>query len=265
MKIKLLLTAAGAACCAALGAAPLGVSTAVQSQPDASSPVITVLSAGAEQPAVSAKAGPAPAGWMAVDVPGPFVGYVKNKDLSKQLEVLPGASIYIGPKDSSGVLEVFSKGDTVVITGLHGGWTQVRLEKTLVGYVASGAPTLAPVDTASAAPLPAAPVSSAPSPAAMPAGPTASAPAPAESNTSLSQLFEGTLASSRSLLSPKRPFKWELVDSSGKLIAYIDLKDILLTDQIENYVGHQVVVLGTLRPVKETRDIVIDVEAFHLK
>ena len=43
------------------------------------------------------------------------------------------------------------------------------------------------------------------------------------------------------------------------------MKDILLTDQIENYVGHQVVVLGSLRPVKETRDIVIDVEAFHLK
>ena len=38
-----------------------------------------------------------------------------------------------------------------------------------------------------------------------------------------------------------------------------------MTDQIDNYAGHMVVVLGSLRPVKETRDLVIDVEAFHLK
>ncbi len=266
MKIKFILLSAGVACCAALGAAPLSVSTAIQSQPDPTSPVIAVLSAGTEQPAVDDKVGAPPAGWVAVDVPGPFVGYVRNKDLSKQLDVLPGASIYIGPKEASGVLEVFAKGDTAVITGLHGGWTQVRLEKTLVGYMLTGAPA----GTAAGGygrcadccrPLCAFHACRHGRPLLGTCAGASSQRAP----TALSQLFEGTLASSRSLLSPHRPYKWQLVDSSGKRIAYVDMKDILLTDQIENYVGHQVVVLGSLRPVKETRDIVIDVEAFHLK
>jgi hypothetical protein len=263
MKIKLILSAAGLAWCAALGAAPLGVSTAVQSQPDPASPVIAVLSAGTEQPPVSDKAGPAPAGWIAVDVRGPFVGYVKNKDLTKQLDVVPGAQVYLGPKDSSGVLEVFAKGDTAVITGLHGSWTQIRLEKTLVGYISS-APAAGPADAAaSSAPGPGSAAPTSPAPVAAVA--STAAPAPPEGNAALAQIFEGTLASSRSLLSPNRPYKWQLVDASGKRIAYVDMKDILLTDRIENYIGHQVVVLGSLRPVKETRDIVIDVEAFHLK
>jgi len=266
MKIKLILTAAGMAWCAALRAATLSVSTAVQSQPDPASPVIAVLSAGSEQPAASDKAGPPPPGWMAVDLAGPFTGYVKNKDLTKQLDVLPGASVFLEPKDGAGVLAVFAKGDKAEITGLHGKWTQVRLDKTLVGYISTLAPAGAAASVAEAAP--AAPASPA-APAPVPAAPVAPAAAPAPDNPdsapALSQLFEGTLASSETLFSPRRPFKWELVDAAGKRIAYLDLKSILLTDQIENYVGHPVVVLGALRPVKETRDIVIDVEAFHLK
>jgi hypothetical protein len=91
MKIQSILAAAGLAWCGALGAATLSVTTAVQSQPDPASPVIAVLNAGSQQPAPSEKAGPAPAGWIAVDVPGPFSGYVRNKDLTKQLDVVPGA------------------------------------------------------------------------------------------------------------------------------------------------------------------------------
>ena len=73
------------------------------------------------------------------------------------------------------------------------------------------------------------------------------------------------LASTQSLLTPHRPFDWQLVDASGKRIAYVDLSKLLLTDQIENYSGHAVVVLGSIRPVKETHDLVIEVEALRLK
>jgi hypothetical protein len=78
-------------------------------------------------------------------------------------------------------------------------------------------------------------------------------------------LFEGTLASSKSLLLPKRPFDWQLVDDSGKRVAYVDLSKLLLTDQIENYSGHRVVVLGSLKPVKDSDDLVILVEGLRLK
>jgi hypothetical protein len=265
MKTKLILAAAGLAWSAALEAATLTASTAVQTQPDPSAPVFTVLKAGSDQPAPSDKAGPPPAGWTAVEIPGPFEGYVKNKDLSKQLDVLPGASIYLAPKVGAGLLAVFEKGDKAEITGLHGGWTQIRLEKTLVGYIRTGQaePAPAPAPVATATPGVSFPAALPPAPAA----PAAAAPAvsPQGEAVPLSRLYEGTLASTRSVLAPRRPFDWQLNDASGKRIAYVDLSKLLLTDQIGNYAGHSVVVLGSMRPVKETNDLVIDVEGFRLK
>jgi hypothetical protein len=256
MKIKILLAASGLGLSAALRAATLNSATAVQIQPDPSSPVILVLKAGSDQPAASDKAGVPPAGWIAVEVAGPFEGYVRNKDLTKQLDVRPAASVYIGPKEDSGVLTVFEKGDKAEITGIHGSWTQVRLDKTLVGYIQTA---------------PMAPVESAAAPAASAAAPVAAsaAAAPATSgdgaSPSFSRLFEGTLASTRSILLPKRPYEWQLADGSGKRIAYVDLTKLLMTDQIENYAGHGVVVLGSLEPVKDTDDLVIEAEGLRLK
>lgn len=261
MKIKLTLAAAGALACAALGAAPLSVPTAVQSKPDPASPVIAVLAAGTEQPAASPGADIMPAGWVAVELPGPFTGYVKNKDLSKQLDVIPGSPVYIGPKESSGVLELFAKGDKAEITGLRGGWTQIRLAKTLVGYISTAAPTAAAPTLADVGPATAPPAASAAAPMASSAPPIM----PPTGDVALSKLFEGTLSSARGLFSAKRPYKWQLNDASGAMIAYVDLSKLLMTDQIENYAGRPVVVLGSLQPVKETGDLVIEVEAFHLK
>lgn len=262
MKIKLLLTAACLAWGASLRAAPLSASTAVQAKPDPASPVITVLSAGSEEPVRSDKAGPVPDGWYAVEVPGPFEGYVRNRDLSKQLDVIPGASVYLAPADGAGVLAVFEAGDKAEITGLHGAWTQVRLEKTLIGYVRTAPSEAAPVAPV-AAPVPASAPTAPAAPAAPPA-PAASAE-PSAPAAGLSRLFEGKISGTRTLLSPHQPYPWQLVDPSGSRIAYLDLTKLLLTDQIENYAGHAVVVLGSLEPVKGSPDIVIEVEALRLK
>ena len=259
MKIKALIAAAALSGAGALNAATLSVATAVQSQPDAASAVIVVLPAGSEQPAPTDKAGVPPAGWIAVEVAGPFEGYVKNRDLSKQLDVVPGASILVAPKDGSGVLTVFAKGDKAEITGLHGSWTQVHLDKTLVGYIQ--------VSPSAAAPVPAA----APS---VPEGtPAPAAAAPASNPTSstngdvrLSRIYEGTFASTKSILMPKRPFDWQIQDESGKRIAYVDLSKLLLTDQIANYAGHAVVLLGSIEAVNDTSgDLVIKVVGLRLK
>jgi hypothetical protein len=204
-----------------------------------------------------------PAGWIAVEVLGPFEGYVKNRDLTKQLDVLPGSTIYVAPKEGSGVITIFAKGDKAEITGLHGSWTQVHLDKTIVGYIQTGANA---AEAAAASPAAAAAPVSVPA-ATAPARVAPSAPAAGadEGNASLSRLFEGTLATTKSILMPKRPYDWQLVDASGKRVAYVDLSKLLLTDQIENYSGHGVVVLGSLKPVKDTEDLVIFVEGLRLK
>lgn len=263
MKTKILFASAGFACAAALHSATLSVATAVQTHPDPSAPVITVLRAGSDEPTPTDKGGPVPPGWTAVEVHGPFEGYVHNRDLTKQLDVVPGANVYLSPKEDGPVLAVFEKGDKAEITGLRGRWTQIRFDKALVGYVHNG-----PVEPA---PLASAPVSSAQSsaPAEAPnaSAPPAAAAAPAsgESNVALSRLYEGTLATTQSLLTPKRPYDWQLLDASGKRIAYLDLSKLLLTEQLSSYTGRTVVVLGTIRPVMKTNDLVIVADGFRLK
>ncbi|HEY1764571.1 MAG TPA: SH3 domain-containing protein [Opitutaceae bacterium] len=265
MKTKILFAAAGLACGGVLQAATLSVETAVQTRPDPSAPVITVLKAGSDEPAPSDKGGPVPPGWTAIEVHGPFEGYVHNRDLTKQLDVVPGATVYLSPKEDGPALAVFEKGDKAEITGLRGRWTQIRLDKTLVGYVHSGPIEAAPIAVAPASPAPAPTVAQAPS--TPPPSASAGAPMPpaGESNVALSRLYEGTLATTQSLLTPKRPYDWQLLDASGKRIAYVDLSKLLLTEQPSSYVGRTVVVLGSIKPVMQSNDLVIVAEGFRLK
>ena len=69
--------------------AGLPATTAVHVEASTQSAVATYLKAGEEpRPAPGATA---PAGWLAVELPGPFEVYVENKDLTKSLDVRPGA------------------------------------------------------------------------------------------------------------------------------------------------------------------------------
>lgn len=269
MKTKLLSLAALLASAAASFAAPLTGTTAVYTKPETTSPAVTFLKAGSEPPV--AADGMAPLGWLAVELPGPFEAYVLNKDLSKGLDVKPGSNIYLAPKLDAGVLTIAAKDEKITLTGLHGKFTQISLERRLIGYIK--------VDTAAPAPLP--PVAATPAPA--PAGGTPVAPAPVAPGmygsptggqavalgdggaAALPRQFAGKFVSTRSAFRPRRPYDWALVDDAGKRYAYLEISKLLLTEQLENYVDHYVVVFGAATAVPDTKDFVIKVETLQLK
>ena len=241
-------------------AAPLNGTTAVQTRPDAAAPLITFLKAGSEPaPAAGAEA---PAGWLAVTVPGPFTAYVRNQDLAKSLEVKPGSSLYLKPSADAGVLATSAKGDVIAITGLHGKWTEVRLEKALVGYIHLG-----PLPAVADGVIPDAPAaaSAPPSDLATAGGPGRAAPASLRDDGSLPRFFEGRFVSTRHLLSGPKPYAWQLNDSTGARLAYLDVRKLLLTEQIDSYVGHEVGVYGAASRVPGTKDMVIVLESLQLK
>lgn len=235
---------------ALLRAAPLTSTTAIQSRPDPSAPVIGYLKAGTEPAPVAA----APDGWVAVSVAGPFDAYVPDKDFTKDLDVIPGTPLYALPAVDSGVIATAGKGDKIEITGLHGKWTRVRLNQPLVGYVQVG-------------PSPAAPVTAPPPQAATAAPPNNEPghPAPGASNAAAPHYFEGRFVSTRRMFAPRRPFPWELVTVGGARIAYLDVGRLLQTEQIDSYVGRTVLVFGTARPVAGTKDIVVEVDSLWLR
>jgi hypothetical protein len=267
MKTKLALFATWLAAAASLAAAPLTATTAVQTRPDDAAPVVSYLKAGTEPaPAATAALANTPAGWMAVDLVGPFEAYVENREIGKGLDVRPGASIYLQPKLDSGVLTTMEKGDKVEITGLRGKWTQVHVDKRLIGYirltgVASNI-VVAPVTDAAPAPAPLAPATSV---AANPSQPAPMASLGDSGSSSLPRLFQGKFASSKRPFAPRRPYDYQINDDAGVRYAYLDLSKLLLTDAIENYLDRVVVVYGTAKNVPGTKDIVIEIESLQLK
>jgi hypothetical protein len=258
-----------------LWAAPLTQTTAVHTKPDATAPVITFFKAGTEPTASLESVASTPAGWMAVELPGPFEAYVLNKDLAKSLDVVPGAALTLAPKAGAGVLTTAINGDKTKITGLFGKWTQISLDRKIVGYitVASMPGYLPPIANTPAA----APTYSGPAPVSPP--PTAAvaygAGTPGRAvqmvnlgdggSSSLPRQFSGKFVSTRRPFTPRRPFDWALNDDAGRRYAYLDVSKLLLTEQIEKYVDRAVIVYGSARTASDGKDLVIEIESLQLR
>jgi hypothetical protein len=259
----------GALAALAALAAPLTQTTAVQTQPDPAAPSFSFLKAGSEPTPAAAGIAEAPPGWMLVSVDGPFTGYVPNQDLTKGLGVKLGASVYLAPQADAGVLTIAAQSDKIALTGLHGKWTQVRVNRPVTGYIHLGAlPAAVPGEPApyaapAAGPVPGAPVNLS---TTSPNAEAGHAAAPTESGKELPRFFEGRLAGFRhSIYSLPHPYPWMLRASDGTRLAYLDISHLLLTNQIASYVGHDVQIFGTVQRVPNSRDIVIVAESLRLK
>lgn len=256
MKTKLaLLLAAFAA--ARLAADTLTADTAVFVQADAKSPVITRLKTGSS----IIYTGDAPAGWRRVEISGEFVAYAHSRDITKGLEVREGANILATPDKTSAVLTVAQKGDKTEVTGLHGDYCQIKLEKKLQGFIATGAMANTPgVETK--------PVFTVPTASTPAGGSTALGhPVPVTGNTAdLPRLFTGTLVlAKRPIINPNPLYDYQLTDSNGRRFAYVDTKRLVLTDKIESLLNIQVVITGTVRNTVDGKDLVVDAEAMTRK
>ncbi len=266
MKTKLVVLASLFAASFA-SAAPLPQATPVYVRPAAGAPVIATLPAGTEPAPVATGYGLLPTGWIAVAVKGPHEVFVQNKDLTKSLDVKPGAPLHRDANTQSEVLATGAEGDVTEIIDLRGRWTKLLLKRDLVGYIqvsgsASPAPALA---TATPPPAPRAP-------AAVAAPPAATAPAgqavplmQSPGERALPRLFQGRLTSTRNPLRPRRPYDYQLTSEEGERYAYADLSKLLQTEQLDKYLDRVVVVYGAAQPVPGTQDIVIVVESLQLR
>ncbi len=253
--LTLVLTAAR------LAADTLASDTAVFIQTDPKAPVIARLKAGSTVTVV----GEAPAGWRRIEVSGPFEAYVLNRDVTKGLDVREGASIYSAPRKDAPVLTVAAPGDKTEVTGLHGiDWVQIKLEKTIQGFIAVGETANTPAPSARAAqPVTAPPAAPAPvGSLAAPGRPVAMTGDTAD----LPRLFAGKLVlARRPILNPNPPYDYQLTDASGRRFAYVDTQRLRLTEKIESFLDRQITITGTVRNTVDGQDLVISAEAMTLK
>jgi hypothetical protein len=273
MKLKFSALVVLISTASALLAPPLGQTTAVHVQPDALAPVVTYLKAGSEPTLSPDSVANTPAGWMAVELQGPFEAYVLNKDLTKALDVVPGAPLTLEPKAGAGVLTKSVASDKVTITGLYGKWTQIRLDRKLVGYIAVSAIPgyLPPIATtpASTGGSPA-PLSPPPSSAVAYGSGVPGRAAPMVNlgdggTSSLPRQFSGKFVSTRRPFTPRRPHDWALNDDAGRRYAFLDVSKLLLTEQIEKYLDRAVIVYGTAKNTADGKDLLIEIESLQLR
>ena len=270
MKTHLRLLSVFLATTAAALAAPLAATTAVHAKPDEASPVVGILKAGSEAVPATAAVANTPADWMAVELPGPFDGYVQNRDITKSLDVRVGAPIRLAPKPESGVLTTMEQSDKSNITGLHGKWTQISLQKNLTGYIRVTGVSTYPSPATAGTPITNPPLAPAPITPVVYGVTTAGRPAPMLNlgdggSSTLPRQFQGKFVSTRNPFRPRRPFEWALNDDAGERYAYLDVSKLLLTEQLDKYVDHHVLVYGAAKPVTGGKDIVIEVESLQLQ
>jgi hypothetical protein len=263
-----------------LAAAPLSKTTAVHAQPNASSAAIAVLNAGTEPVLATGVTVQPPAGWTAVELAGPHEVYVQNKDILKSLDVKPGSNLYTAPKVDAPILTTMIKGDVAEISGLHGRWTQIHLQKKVIGYIG---------DDSVSSPVVVAAVSNRPSTTNAPAGINATSPvsspvqiytgpsqaAPISSSSqvatlspaaaaALPRMFEGTFVPAKRFLAYK-PYEYQLNDRGGQRYAFLDTSRLTKAEPIERYLDHTVTVYGSAKAIENTKDIVIEVDSIQLR
>ena len=260
--ILVLLRRLGAAAACALALAQVNAETllndtAVFAQSDPKSTVLTRLKSGATVVVV----GEAPAGWRRIEITAPIEAYVRNRDLTKALDVKPGANIYAAPKKDAQILTVAAAGDQTEITGLHGDYCQIKLQKKLQGFIAVGETA----NTPSLYNIPPAPVTPAPpaaGPVTTPGRPIAISP----NSSDTPRMFAGRFVlAKRVIVNPNPVYDYQLMDNSGRRFAYVDTKRLLLTDKIETYIDRTISVTGTIRNTIDGKDLVIAAESIQLK
>ncbi len=269
MKTKILVVLLSSA--AALSAAPLTETAAVHTKPETASPAVAYLKAGTEPVVAPETLATTPAGWMAVELPGPFEGYVSADGLTKSLDVRLGPTIHLAPKADAPVLTIMEKGDKAEITGLRGKWTQIRLDKKLTGYIRITAPLGASLPAIATAPATHAPALATASLESAPANVNAAGkPAPMVNlgdggSAALPRLFQGKFVSTRRPFAPRRPYDYQINDESGVRIAYVDIGKLLQTEKIDRYLDHVVLVSGPAWNVPDAKGIVVQAESLQLK
>jgi hypothetical protein len=237
-----------------LFAQPLAAPATVRVRPDATAPVIATLPAGAE-PFTAVGVRP-PAGWLAIALPGPHRVFVRNGDLAKDNTVKVGSSYLLSAAANASVLTTAEKSDKTSVKDLTGRFTELSLEnRTVVGYIPTPAPVVSPTPPATETPRDLATSAPTRAPAVAANSSTGSA-----TPDGLPQLFQGTLASTRVPLRPRRAYDYELRDTNGNRFAYLDTSRLVAPVSIESLLDRVVVVYGVARAVPGSPDLVIAAE-----
>lgn len=208
-------------------------------------------------------------GWMRIERSGRFTGYVRNRDLGKGGQIRPGVPVYAQMDERAPVLTEISPEDEVD-TIWSGDWHEIQLVTTLTLYFQEfSTPTttrdVPVVDEEEI--IPPAQVATEPVREPPPGGEESAAPAPPPvvsdppeqaQTPPVLQHFEAYLERSRPRFALTRhPFPYQLTAADGSRLAYLDERELILAQPVEDLADNWVRVYGSIYEIRRGRDRVI--------
>lgn len=205
-----------------------------------------------------------PPGWIAVRHAVAVEGYVRNKDIGKDLAMKPDSPIFADAAEGSAVLATVGPKDPVETGDPIGRYSKATLRKDQIVFVNSVPPESRAM-VSQQAPVPAAAVAAPTAPEAAPApAPKSKAPAAPVQITAAPRTFEGYLMRTRRILGQGPKLDYQLVDENNKRIALLDVSALLVTEPIEFFEGRMVKIYGPGLSMEGVNDAIIRVENLRL-
>lgn len=204
-------------------------------------------------------------GWEAISFLDNLRGFVRRNDLTKDLNVAPGAAVFLSAEENPARLVTRAEAnDNFEVAKLSGDWVEVSFRKPVTGFIrrqADRAPDERKTETAEV-------VDQADEEEVAEVADTRRRPISdraAIPNDGILRSFQGQLSKPRSFFGRQPPYPYQMVDSSGNRIAYLDLSKLLITAPMEHVLGRDYEFFGRAEPIAGRRDFVIHVERMQRK
>jgi hypothetical protein len=196
----------------------------------------------------------------------PSLVWVATDAISASGELAPGTPLRSAADATAAPVGVFRAGESFAIQRIDGDWTQIRVFPASRSAAPAPAPAPAPVGEAAPVPVAVVAVPSAPTlPSAESQKEWVSRPTLLPGDYNPVRTFSGTLEKVRGFIWTMPPAAYELIDKDGYRVAFLDLKDLLKTVDIESSLGRQVQVSGRVEAVRRGRDVLMKVETLAFR
>ena len=199
-------------------------------------------------------------GWYWFEYDGTVMGYVENEQIGKDLQVNPGALVYLRPSRTSPILAMIQAADKTELISA-GDWVRIRFSKVVPVYF-QRLPEIGLQPPASGSALPtqgegkALEIEPGSRGAVISGGPV---------GESRSRYFEGTLEPTRWTIAGEPKYRYQLLDSDGRRTAYVITENLLIASSPDRFIGKEVTIYGEATALKKSRTIVINARTLRLK
>lgn len=199
-------------------------------------------------------------GWYWFEYTGTVMGYVENEQIGKDLEVNPGALVYLRSSRTSPVLSMIQEDDEIELISA-GDWVRIRFS-TVVPVYFQRLPEIA------AQPLALEPsllklsdgeaLKTEPPPprAAVSGGPV---------SEGRPRYFDGIFEPTRRTITSELKYRYQLFDSTGRRTAYVITENLLISTPPDNFIGKEVTIYGEATSLKRSGSVVINARTLRLK